>query len=219
MRAANPGLSTIAVIAKQPEPGRVKTRLIGTVTAEEAAQLAECALRDTIKALSQIPCRTRVVILDGQPGAWLQPDWTVIEQAAGSLDERLSAGFDRLPRRPAVLVGMDTPQIRAEHLRVDFNAFDACLGLASDGGYWAIGFADPRRARSVISGVQMSRYDTGSQQHRRMIAAGLTVQLLPTLTDVDTPDTADLVARQSPNTAFSHLWRTMMPTVEAGVSR
>jgi glycosyltransferase A (GT-A) superfamily protein (DUF2064 family) len=212
-------LGTVAVIAKEPLPGKVKTRLVGPVTPEDAAELAECALRDTIAALSQIACRHRVVILDGQRGPWLRPGWATVAQSSGSLDERLSAGFDQLPRQPALLVGMDTPQIRAEHLRVDFNAFDACLGLASDGGYWAIGFADPRRARSVISGVQMSRDDTGSQQHRRMIAAGLTVQLLPTLTDVDTPDTADLVARQNPNTAFSHLWRTMMPTVEAGVSR
>ncbi|MYV71339.1 glycosyltransferase, partial [Streptomyces sp. SID2131] len=40
-------MTTLLVIAKQPLPGRVKTRLTPPFTPEEAASLAEAALADT----------------------------------------------------------------------------------------------------------------------------------------------------------------------------
>ena len=48
----------------------------------------------------------------------------------------------------------------------------------------------------------MSTDRTGAEQHRRLVAAGLSVQLLPTLTDVDTAASAELVARLAPGHQF-----------------
>lgn len=198
------------MIAKQPVPGRVKTRLIGRCTPAEAAELAGCAVADTLAALTDFPCDERVILLDGRPDGWLPAGWTVIGQVAGDLAERLSAGFDALPPGPALLVGMDTPQLHAGLLGFDPSRYDSCLGLADDGGYWAIGFADPRRARECIQGVPMSTDRTGAEQHRRLIAAGLSVQLLPTLTDVDTAGSAELVASAAPHTTFARRWREIV---------
>src|SRR5439155_13219158 len=100
-------------------------------------------------------------LLDGEPGSWLRPGWQVLPQADGTLDERLATGFASLPVGPAVLVGMDTPQLAAEYLRFDAARFDACLGLAADGGFWAIGFRQPSVATEVIRGVPMSTAYTG----------------------------------------------------------
>ncbi len=200
-------IATVAVIAKQPLPGRVKTRLIGACSPTEAAELASCAVQDTLAALSSFPCKNKVILLDGDPYGWLPAGWTVIAQSSGDLAERLSAGFDALPVGPAVLVGMDTPQLDAGALDFDPVAYDACLGLAEDGGYWAIGFADPRRGRECIAGVPMSTGYTGREQYRRLTAAGLSVQLLRTLTDVDTADSAEVVARVAPETSFACRWR------------
>ena len=81
---------TLAVIAKAPVAGRVKTRLCPPCTPEEAAALAEAALRDTLAAMAaaapRAAWRRRVVVLDGAPGAWLG-------------DERTSRPAWRRPRR------------------------------------------------------------------------------------------------------------------------
>jgi glycosyltransferase A (GT-A) superfamily protein (DUF2064 family) len=206
-------IQTLVVIAKQPIPGRVKTRLIGACTPAEAAELAGSAVADTLAALQDFPCREKVILLDGEPGGWLPASWRVLPQVAGGLDERLSAGFDALPAGPALLVGMDTPQLHAGLLGFDPSRYDSCLGLAADGGFWSIGFADPSRARGCIAGVPMSTDRTGAEQHRRLLAAGLRVQQLPTLTDVDTAATAEQVARLAPHTRFARRWRQIRPVL------
>lgn len=199
-------LETVVVIAKEPVPGRVKTRLIGDFTAEQAADLAAAALADTLSAMDQVRCRRRVLLLDGQAGSWVPRGWEVIAQVPGGLDERLAAGFESLDDAPAVLVGMDTPQLRARQLNFNPTRFDACLGMAADGGFWAIGFTSPARAGAVLRGVPMSTAETGSIQRQRMVSAGLAVQELDTLTDVDTAAEARSVALQSPSTRFARRW-------------
>lgn len=207
-------LRSAVVIAKAPVAGLVKTRLIGEFTAVQAAELAEAALTDTLDALHDLPCDERVLLLDGAPGAWLPSGWRVLRQVSGGLDQRLAAGFAALPAGPAVLVGMDTPQLGSEQLGFDPARYDACLGLAEDGGYWAIGFGNPARAAELICGVAMSRSDTGVRQQQRLIDAQLRVQLLDRLTDVDTPVAAAEVAMRHPNTGFARAWRAI---VMAGV--
>ena len=193
------------IIAKAPEPGRAKTRLAPAFGLDGAAELAAAALADTIAAVRAIPARRHVLVLDGRPGPWALPGLEVIPQAAGGLDLRLSAAFEAVASSgPAVLVGMDTPQLRPDA----FAGFDperdgACLGLADDGGYWAIGFADPARARAAIAGVPMSTERTGAVQLARLLAAGLRVHRLATMTDVDSPDEAYDVARRHPGTRFA----------------
>ena len=49
----------------------------------------------------------------------------------------------------------------------------------------------------------MSRDDTGAAQLARLQSAGLNVGMLPTLTDVDTIDSAREVAGIAPNTLFA----------------
>jgi glycosyltransferase A (GT-A) superfamily protein (DUF2064 family) len=200
-------IQTLLVIAKQPVPGRVKTRLIGACTPRQAAGLAAAALADTLHAMRDFPSEDKLILLDGDPDGLVPTGWRVIEQCAGGLDRRLTAGFAAVPDGPAVLVGMDTPQLSADLLRFDPSGYDACLGPATDGGYWTIGFREPHRAAVCIPGVPMSTAATGAEQHRRLLAGGLTVQRLPTLTDVDTERSADEVARTAPSTRFAIRWR------------
>lgn len=110
-RRTAPATPTLLVIAKEPLPGRVKTRLTPPYTPQEAAALAEAALTDTLHALLRTPARRRVLVLDGSPGAWLPSGYEVAPQAAGGLDERIAAAFGLCDDGPALLVGMDTPQL------------------------------------------------------------------------------------------------------------
>jgi len=202
-------VQTVLVIAKQPVPGRVKTRLIGPCSAEQAAELAEQAIHDTLAALADFPCQDKVILLDGELAP--PPGWRVVPQSGNGLDERLVAGFEAVVSGPAVLVGMDTPQLSSEVLAFDHRGYDACLGLAADGGFWAIGFTDPAQARPCILGVPMSTPETGAEQRRRLDEAGLRVQPLPVLIDVDTAASAEAVARTAPHTRFARTWRAMRP--------
>ena len=61
---------TIVVIAKEPRPGRVKTRLCPPCTAADAARIAQAALHDTLDAVAGTPAAGRVVAFDGIPGPW-----------------------------------------------------------------------------------------------------------------------------------------------------
>ncbi len=192
--------TTLLVIAKQPLPGRVKTRLVPPCSYEQAAALAEAALGDTLRTVLAAPARRRVLVLDGEPGPWLPPGFDVVPQCGGLLDERLAAAFAAV-RGPALLIGMDTPQVTPDLLAVDWGAADAVFGPAADGGFWALGLREPDPA--LLRGVPMSTSATGAIQRARLVAAGLRVADLPQLRDVDTAADALAVARQAPWSGFA----------------
>ncbi|WP_369191763.1 DUF2064 domain-containing protein [Streptomyces sp. R08] len=193
-------MTTLLVIAKEPLPGRVKTRLTPPFTPEEAAALAEASLVDTLHVVLATPARRRVLVLAGAPGPWLPPGFDVVPQCDGGLDERLAAAFAGCDG-PALLIGMDTPQVTPELLTVDFTDCDAYFGPAEDGGFWALGLADPDPA--LLRGVPMSTPTTGAVQRARLTAAGLRVRDLPSLRDVDTAHDAELVAAEAPEGRFA----------------
>jgi glycosyltransferase A (GT-A) superfamily protein (DUF2064 family) len=208
----NPEL-TLLVIAKQPVPGRVKTRLVPPCTHQQAASLAEAALADTLQAVRQAPASRRVLVLDGDPGPWLPAGFDVMPQCGGPLDERLAAAFAAV-RGPALLIGMDTPQVTPGLLAVDWEAADAVFGPAADGGFWAIGLRAPDPA--LLRGVPMSTSDTGAIQRARLLSAGLRVADLPVLRDVDTAADAVAVARQAPRSRFAARARELAPVLNQG---
>jgi glycosyltransferase A (GT-A) superfamily protein (DUF2064 family) len=201
-------MTTLLVIAKEPVPGRVKTRLTPPYSPREAAALAEASLADTLRTALAVPAHRRVLVLDGAPGPWLPRGFEVLPQAAGGLDERLAAAFGAC-RGPAVLIGMDTPQVSPELLRPATDPFawrecSAWFGPAADGGFWALGLAAPDPA--LLRGVPMSVPETGRVQRERLLAAGLVVRDLPVLRDVDTAADAEAVAALVPESRFA---RTM----------
>lgn len=196
--------ATLIVIAKRPVPGRVKTRLVPPLDHAAAAELAAAALSDTLAVVDATPAVHRLLAFDDHADDWLPCAWSHTLQPAGGLDTRLAAAFAAVPCGPALLVGMDTPQLRPELLTAfDPARYDACLGPAPDGGFWAIGFRDPAMAAAAVPGVPMSTDRTGREQHRRLTALGLRVQWLPELVDVDTIDAAHVVAGQAPDTMFA----------------
>ncbi|MEU7181351.1 MULTISPECIES: TIGR04282 family arsenosugar biosynthesis glycosyltransferase [Streptomyces] len=197
-------MSTLLVIAKAPVAGRVKTRLTPYFTPEQAADLARAALADTLTAVLAAPAGRRVLVLDGRPGPWVPEGIEVVAQCAGGLDARLSAAFS-LADGPALLIGMDTPQVTPGLLAqgLDFDGTDAWFGPADDGGFWALGLAEPDPA--LLLGVPMSVPHTGREQRRRLTESGRAVRDLPELCDVDTPADAARVAAAVPGTRFSAL--------------
>jgi glycosyltransferase A (GT-A) superfamily protein (DUF2064 family) len=216
----------ILVIAKAPVPGRVKTRLTPPFSPVQAAQLAGAALADTLAAAARVPAARHVLALDGEPGDWLPAGFDVIGQRGSGLAERIAAALGEVYgglRLPAVLIGMDTPQVTPALLEAAIRPLlggegapragspaadaDATLGMAGDGGFWLLGLRrpDPR----LVTGVPMSTPFTGAAQLARLAGAGLRVRQLPCCTDVDTAADAVAVARQIPDSRFAAALRAI----------
>lgn len=199
-------MTTLVLIAKEPLPGRAKTRLHPPLTLEQAAILAAAAIDDTLAALESLPATRRILLFEGNQRPPRSEDYDVTEQISGTLDERLGAIFDEC-EGPTLLIGMDTPQLTADDLVPAFigwpETVDAWFGPASDGGFWALGMREPRG--DLIRGVPMSQSDTGAAQLERLDRAGLRVGHLPILTDVDTIESARAVAEIAPHTTFARV--------------
>jgi glycosyltransferase A (GT-A) superfamily protein (DUF2064 family) len=219
----------LLLLAKEPVPGRVKTRLTPPFSPAEAARLALAALEDTMDAILDAATVLAadglavevVLVLDGRPW-WPLNGFRVQSQVAGPLDERLGSAFDGHPADgagpppsvPTVLVGMDTPQVSPGILASAVSTLvapagpDACIGLATDGGWWLLGLRRPDG--DLLRGVPMSVAVTGRETCRRLLEAGLDVEHLPVLTDVDTAEDAAAVAGQtSPSSRFGGTYRDL----------
>ena len=195
----------VIVLAKEPVPGRVKTRLCPPCTPAAAALLAEAALADTLDAACASGADRVVLALDGSPGPWCPRLVEIVDQGSGGLDQRLTRAWSAT-RGPALQVGMDTPQVSAGELdhgmdRLMAPDVDAVLGPATDGGWWAIGLRRPHPL--AFTGIPTSRPDTGRRQHERLQALGLRTSPLGTHTDVDCWADAIAVADRWPDNRFA----------------
>jgi rSAM/selenodomain-associated transferase 1 len=197
-------LNQILVIAKQPIPGQVKTRLCPPYTPDEAAKLAVFALGDTLEVVRATTAVRRVLLLEGSYSA---PGFTIVPQRGSGLSERIAHGFvdSMLPGVGSLLIGMDTPQVTQSLLQEAsalLDEHDVVLGLAEDGGWWALGLRDPRHGY-LLQDVPMSTPDTGRITAAAIRSAGLHVADLPTLRDVDTASDVHAVAALAPGGRFA----------------
>jgi len=202
---------TLLVLAKAPRPGFSKTRLAPAYGRDGAAALAAAALADTLAAAAAADVAHRVLVLAGGPVADVPAGFAVVPQAAGGHAHRIAAALAAVAG-PALLIGMDTPQVTPDLLSLAAagSGAGAWLGPAEDGGWWALGLREPRRfAHRVLAGVPMSTPRTGAVQRERLLAAGLTVIDLPPLRDVDEPADAEAVAAAAPGTRFAAALRAL----------
>jgi uncharacterized protein len=190
----------LLVLAKAPVAGRVKTRLCPPCTPDQAARIAAAALTDTLDTVSATPAALRTLVLDGDHP--VPVGWARVPQRGTTLGERLVHAYadTRCPGLSTVLIGMDTPQVtpallnRAARLLRDH---DAVLGLAVDGGWWALGLREPAYA-TVLRDIPTSTATTGVDTRAALRTRRLRVALLPELRDVDTATDAYAVAAECP---------------------
>lgn len=197
-------VDTIVVLAKEPRAGSTKTRLCPPCSPREAALVARAALTDTVLTVVATPATRLVIALDGDIGDWLPPGLEVVAQRGRGLDERIANAFEDVG--PALLMGMDTPQVTPSHLtsaraRLMQDGCDAVLGRTFDGGYWIVGLNRPDKA--TFLNVPMSCADTADEQLRRFKSLAIRCQELQRLRDVDYIDDAVTVARSIPHSYFA----------------
>ena len=185
----------IAVMAKQPEPGNVKTRLCPPLTPEQAADLYEAFFLDTVSLVSGIEHTDVFVAYDPETAQdfffrIMSPTVNCIPQGPGDLGTRLSRissivfshGY-----RKVIMLASDAPHLPQDYIRLAFTRLDdtdVILGPCDDGGYYLIGLRFP--AREVFEGIPWSTSRALDLTIERAHEAGMTCALLPPCYDIDT---------------------------------
>jgi rSAM/selenodomain-associated transferase 1 len=193
------GLSTLLVFAKPPVPGRVKTRLLGRLTAAEAAALHRACLLDAIRLAAAVPaCAPRLLVAPGGHARGadfsLSPRWHMARQRGRGLGERLERAFaDAFARgaRKVAVIGTDTPWMgprRIETALAWLDSEDVVLGPSADGGYYLL--ATRRPLPLLFRGIPWGSAAVLASTRRALERAHVPCRLLPWDFDLDRP--ADL---------------------------
>lgn len=187
----------VAVFAKAPVPGEVKTRLAPMLGPEGAAALHAGLVRQALSTAAMAGL--------GAVELWCAPDethpffarcaeqfaLTLHRQAGPDLGARMRAAFDAAHAAgdPLVLIGSDCPVLDAADLREAARALethDAAIAPAEDGGYVLVALAKP--VPGLFTGVAWGSASVMSATRARLDAAGARWKELPTRWDVDRPE-------------------------------
>ena len=206
----------VLLVAKAPVAGQVKTRLGVRIGADAAAGLAAAALLDTLDACREAGAEGHLSLagdlrdaVEGEAIAAALAGWTISPQRGDTFAERLVHAHHAAGPGTVVQIGMDTPHVTAAGLTAvtaGLADHDAVLAPAADGGWWALARRDPDVVRHVAE-VEMSTSRTCADTRAALERAGCRVGHADELTDVDTIEDADLVARLAPETRFATAWR------------
>jgi hypothetical protein len=190
----------VAIMAKAPRAGAVKTRLCPPLSLAEAADLSRGFLLDKIIQVRALPdARPTIAFTPGDERALfeaLAPDFLLVPQQGVDLGIRLYGVLDGLVctgYAAALAIDSDTPTLPTEFLEQAVQLatapdVDVVLGPTEDGGYYLVG---GRRAhREIFAEMPWSTSRVFEETMRRAATAGLRVACLPPWFDVDTP--ADL---------------------------
>ena len=140
---------TLVIMAKAPQPGMVKTRLVQYLSASTVTELYRCLLEDTLK-LAQSLAGVEVVIMCPSPDASaLAPlagnGIRVVPQRGEGLAAGLTSAFAQFAapgQRRVIAFNSDSPHLPASVLETAFDALATCdvvVGPTEDGGYYLIG--------------------------------------------------------------------------------
>ena len=235
------GERLLLLFTKPARAGRVKTRLVGDLTAEEAAALHAAFLEDLAARLAPEPFGlTFAWALDaGEPLP--EPPFrglAAVRQEGEELGERLhtalAAAAEEAPYVAAL--GSDHPTLPADLVERAFQLLAAgapvVLGPAEDGGYYLIALASGRFPggipRRLFEGIDWSTERVLDQTLARCLELGVSPVLLPMAADVDTPEDLRRLARRMadsdlgcPRTrALLAAWRRLPPlSVPAAAAR
>ena len=194
----------VAVFAKAPVAGAVKTRLAGILGPQGAADLHAELVRH---ALATAGASGAAVEL------WCSPDArdpffarcaadfgaVLREQEGEDLGERMRRAFEEAfaSGRALVIIGADCPALAAKDVRAALDslaAHDAVLAPAEDGGYVLVGLSRP--VPTLFDSIAWGGGDVMRETRSRLAAAGVHWKELPTFWDVGRPEDYERMIRE-----------------------
>lgn len=187
-------MTTFGMFVKNPEPGRVKTRLAAAIGEAAAATLYRAFLSDLIQRFQSTGSR-RVLAYSPAEAACRE---FFTQQSGGSyelwpqpitgLGTRMRQFFEAFGPEPVVLIGSDSPTLPVGFPNVAFAMLkhaDVVLGPATDGGLYLIGLNQQRRSWPIFDGIDWSTSRVLDQVMRRLVELDARVEILPPWYDID----------------------------------
>jgi rSAM/selenodomain-associated transferase 1 len=192
----NPAVRTLGLFAKEPRPGRVKSRLAAATSPEWAARVAAAFLEDLVARFAAVDAQRLLAYSPAEAGPYFTQlageQFRLYPQSPGDLGDRLAdfleaqfhAGVEKV-----VVVGADSPTLPAGFITQAFREMetaDVVLGPATDGGYYLLGCAG--RLPPIFTEISWGGPDVLSQTAARLANWDGKLALLPPWYDVDTLD-------------------------------
>lgn len=187
----------LVIVAKQPVPGRVKTRLFPKLSPEAAADLYRCFLQDRIKEVSSLNGVDRAIAYTPEAAketfASLALDgFELFAQRGKHLGERLNNIFlEKLSQgyEAVSIVDSDSPDLPKSLINESFELLlsrqaDIVLGPCYDGGYYLVGMRKPHP--ELFRNIPWSTENVLSVTLEKAKKMGLNVKLLSIWNDLDT---------------------------------
>ncbi len=191
--------SAIAIMAKAPLPGEVKTRLCPPLSFDTAAQLYQCFLLDKFAQVNALQRATPVVSYSPADSrstfeALAPAHFMLIPQRGDDLGARILSTFEQLFRQgftQVMVIDSDTPTLPVAYLEralllIAEGENDVVLGPTEDGGYYLIGLRQSHR--ELFEQMPWSTSEVFPETRRRSAQYGLRVACTECWYDVDTPD-------------------------------
>ncbi|MBI4216628.1 MAG: TIGR04282 family arsenosugar biosynthesis glycosyltransferase [Chloroflexi bacterium] len=185
----------LAIMAREPVPGQVKTRLGPHLTPVQSAELYSAFLHDTVELVASLSTYTPFLAFTPPEAETffrqsMPPSVSLLRQGDGDLGQKLYSVFRELDQRgysPILAVGSDHPTMQPDHLEAAVERLrhcQVCLGPSHDGGYYLIGARAAHRC--LFEGIPWSTPQVLQATVERAKAAGLSLGLLEICPDVDT---------------------------------
>ena len=191
--------NALAVMAKAPVAGQVKSRLLPLFTAEEAAELSRCLLVDQLNHLRKLGTADFYLAFAPDDAQWLMEQigpscFHLFPQQGDDLGARMDAVFERLfqiGHKSIVLVGGDLPPIPLRFFTEAYPFLESSkkrvvLGPSRDGGYYLVGCNQP--TPEIFQGMSWSHSAVLAQALDKLAASQVDFHLLPSWFDIDTPE-------------------------------
>lgn len=189
----------IGIMAKYPEEGSVKTRLVPPFTSSQASSLYEALLLDTIQTVNKLdPCFQKVLFYHPENKRQYfnnitDSDWLVLPQSGRDLGERIKNAFLEFidHKSPMIIIGSDSPALPDQYLIDSIGLLsdnDIVFGPAEDGGFYLIGIEDMslRYIEDLFKNIRWSTSNTLSDFRENINMIKKRVALSGEWYDIDT---------------------------------
>ena len=190
MRADPP----LYLFAKEPVPGRVKTRLQDRLSAEQCADLAQQMLLQSVQTATRFwPGERILCVLPRRNAAIFQSlaaryRLAVVEQCGADLGARLltalQAGVDAAGA--AAVMGCDVPHIDGAILQAGYRRLsdgEDVIGPSIDGGFYLLGLH--RLPPTLFDRIEWGGNTVRTRLVRRAQQLGIRLHQLERLRDID----------------------------------
>jgi rSAM/selenodomain-associated transferase 1 len=191
------GMNAIVIMAKEPEPNKVKTRLIPALDPISASKIYKAFLMDRIHQIKEISDVDSFIAYTPQSAESffkeIAPEnFILIPQEGNDLGERLSnVSYELFERgyQKIVIMDSDSPNLPSRYITSSFyhlDETDVVLGPTEDGGYYLVGLS--RHAPGIFKDIPWSTSEVMEITKKRAIKGGRSIHMLEKWYDVDTKE-------------------------------